>query len=223
MKNIISCLLLLAFVTFKSYAQKPIEVSKFNFLVFATDQEFEDYGNFLSKSTQGDILKFHESIKFNSKGKASYDEKNVGELATDQQQMDYTLSVDGIVEINGVLMKPIEDNKFLLTMVTSNVNSESYNRLAKGEYDKETMNKFATNRPKKLRIELYEFIKKTPAGYEENEAFPESDNRRPFWGKICGDHTVCIPNAETGGCDTYTGTYCCKYRFWIETSCYWEE
>ncbi len=221
MKNIISCFLLLAFVTFKSYAQKPIEVSKFGFLVFTTNEEFEDYGNFISKNSQGDIQKFHESIKFTSKGKENYDEKNAGELATDQQQMDLTLNTDGIVEMNGTLMKPIQDNQFLLTMNEENLTEASYQLLAKGEFDKATMNKIATNRPVDVQFDLFQFVKQTPAGYEDTKFYPMSDRR--FWGPGCEKHTLCIFNAVTGGCDTYSGEWCCKYRFSVAFNCDWKK
>lgn len=221
MKNIISCFLLIAFVAFKSYAQKPIEVSKFGFLVFATHEEFEDYGNFISKNTQGDIQKFHESIKFSSKGKQSYDEKNAGELATEEQQMDYSLNADGIVEMNGVLMKPIESNKFLLTMNEANLNEVSYQLLAKGEFDKATMNKIATNRPPEDELDLFEFSKNTPNGYEEAEPFAPTTGR--FWGLGCLNVTGDIFNAETNTWTTNTQVRCCRYRFWIAFNCFWRK
>ncbi len=219
MKNIISCLFLLAFVTFKSYAQKPIEVSKFSFLVFTTNEEFEEYGNFLSKNPQGDIQKIHESIKFTSKGKQGYDEKNAGELATGEQQLYYSLNADGIVEMNGTLMKPIEGNQFLLTMNEANLTEASYQMLAKGEYDKATMNKIATNRPDEDEMDLFEFVKQTPSGYEENKAFLAPQG--VFWGEECKPHIQIVRNAQTAGFDTLKGTRCCKYRFWIRTRCWW--
>lgn len=199
-------------------APEKLSVSENGFLIFPSIKDLEDYGDFLSNSTHAEVQKYHESINFTSRGKDKFGESYANEKVTDEQQIDYALDIHGIVEINSVIMKPINDNKFLLTMIPENLNSSSYSRLSNGEYDSETMNQLATNRPKENKIDLFEFIKSTPKGYKETQANSASLERK-FWGRSCTSGTTCIPNAVTGDCDPYNWTYCCKYTFWIEHGC----
>lgn len=155
---------------------------------------------------------------FKSRGAALYDSSYFSQSISEAQQRDYVLGDEGIVQVNGVVMKLTSDNQFLLTVTLANFNDAIYRKLVLSLFDINTMNKFSTKSLDDGSYRLYDFIRTTPFGFEQN--VPNGLGRR-FWGTTCTVHTVCIPNAETGGCDIFTSTECCKYRLWIEFSCAW--
>lgn len=208
-----------------SQAQRPssnVSVNQYGFLVFSNVSAFEEYRNFVKRSTHGEIQEYLNSIEFTSLGASLYGEEYFSQTVTEEQSIDYIFNLDKLFQVEDVIMKPINETiaevkwQFLLTMVTENLSNSSYEYLASGTYDGNTMNKFATN-PENEDLNLFEFIKETPAGYAETTA-NSAQARRPMFGSVttCTD-SQCF-NAQTAEYDPCSWVNTKSYFFWIKVS-----
>jgi hypothetical protein len=205
--------------------------SKYGFLIFRTVSELEEYHTFLLNNTHGQVQEFLRSIGFTSLGTMKYNEEYFDAPISENQAIDYVFDINKIVQIQEVIMKPIEEIdcsvkwQFLLTMVPNNLTDRSYGYLKNGSYDETTMNKFATNSSSDASS-MFDFIQQTPFGHEETNAnlCPIETSRRPFWGydppPPCKfDHNEFNP--ATGNNDLPVYLRCKKgahYIFWIKDS-----
>lgn len=162
----------------------PLNVSlhEKGFLVFPTLEDFCDFTDFMDSSTHIEMQEYLESLQFNSIGSNIYTGGYLYEPISADQQVDYVYGEDAIVQIQGVIMKAIENNSFLLTVTEENFADEVYLDLVDSIYDENKMNKFATNPTE--GFDLFEFISNTPYGHEDTVP-NESVFGRKFWGWEC--------------------------------------
>jgi hypothetical protein len=185
-----------------------VSVSTRGFLVFSTMQDFFDYTDFVANSTHQEVQEYLDWIDFNSIGETIYVGEYLEQIVDDEEHAaDYVLGADGVVQIQGVIMKPTSDSLFLLTVTEENLDDQSYEYLIEGTFDQNTMNKFATNASD---TDIFDIISQTPAGYEDTES-NEGERKKKFWGWQCVSNQGLYPD---GNCiiEACTAVHCI---FWI--------
>ena len=201
-----------------------LSVSNYGFLVFPNLTSFNEYREFLLGHTHLEVKEYLAQIRFSSLGALMYGREYDSQLVTEEQSVNYLMSVNKVFQVDNAIMRPIGEKnaavtwEFLLVMTPEYLNGASFENLAAGRYDATTMDKFATN-PLDETVDLLKFIQKTPIGYEETVSYTEMA-RRPMFGSVTntwvnssGPHY----NAGTGNCQVcherirQTTTYI----FWI--------
>lgn len=204
--------------------QDNISVSSYGFLTFPSLQDFNEYREYLTSKTHGEVQSFLNSISFNSRGETMYGQQYWNERVTEEQATNYIFNEDKIFQINNVVMKPINETiaevkwQFILTMVSTNLSATSYQNLASGTYDGSTMNKFATN-PVNGTFDLFTFIRTTPSGYEETVA-NSAQAKRPMFGSQSSTTTTCGQSYYDAGSNNcvqgcQNSVITTTYIFWI--------
>jgi len=84
--------------------------SEYGFLVFETVADLDAYRDFLRASTHAEVQEYLSGIDFpNSLGAALYDEKYYDDHVSEEQAADYIVNAHRIFQLQGVVMKPIEE------------------------------------------------------------------------------------------------------------------
>jgi hypothetical protein len=150
-------------------------VNSRGFLEFDSAAEVEEYLKIVTSSTHAEIQATLSELHFNSLGAELYSgEKYANQTVSEEQAVNYVFDKHKILQIQNVILKPIGDTRcpvkwqFVLAMAERNINDESYEKLAAGEYDSNVMNKFATN--SRVEGDLFSFMEKHPSGYEDTDA-----------------------------------------------------
>lgn len=159
-----------------------VSVHERNFLIFPTLEDFCDFTDFMDSSTHIEMQEYLSSLGFNSNGSSLYGPEYEDESISEDQQVDYVYGEDAIIQIQGVVMKAINSDLFLLTVTEENFDDETYFNLRDSTFDELKMNKFATNPSE--GFDLFEFIEGTPYGYEDTTP-NNSSGKRKFWGWQC--------------------------------------
>lgn len=196
-----------------------IYVSEYDFLVFPSVEDLEDYKEYILTLTHAEAQEYLTTIEFySSLGTILYDEEYADETVTEDQVVDYIFNTNKIFQIDNVIMKPITESEcettkwdFLLTVRDDYLNTSSHESLISGIYDEDVMNKFATA-PQEQTVYLFDFINTTPYGYEEtetNECPETTEQSRKFWGWT---------EWSCGPCDQTGHKYCYReyHAFWIK-------
>lgn len=210
--------------TYGSPAPEQLTLSNYGFLVFANYEVFEDFLDFLDNSTHAEVQEYLHSIDFTCDGMEKYGEEYASSRLDKEQNMDYILNNDQIVQIDGVIFRTLEEFRYILTILPEYLNNENYERIKIGEFNREAMNRIATVRPEDDNFDLFSFIRETPFSYDEIDSEPPYGNmpEHPAWGfgKRCSSGVKYLFNAYTGEYDIAAPwEYCCRHTFWIRHSC----
>lgn len=200
-----------------------IKVSQYGFLIFSSLSDVQEYLEFVKRSTHGELQDHLARIGFKSLGSTIYGKEFSSAAVTEEEAADYIVDAFHMFQVEEVVMKPIGETtskvkwQFLLTMHTSNLNSESFEVMASGTYDADVMNKFATN-SEDGSVNLFAFIKETPSGYEETT--PNSaETKRPMFGETTTELQECGQSHYTplGNCvrDCQIRSVRKIYIFWV--------
>jgi len=164
-----------------------IAVSEYGFLIFPDADDFSDYRTFVLRSTHAEVREYLERLGVHSLGATLYGEEYASQPVTEEQSVNYIFNTDKIFQVQNVIIKPIGETnaevswQFILTMTPEYLSNASYEKLAAGTFDINTMNQFATN-PEDEDLDMFEFITKTPLGYQEIEP-NATQARRPMFGR----------------------------------------
>lgn len=200
-----------------------ISLSRYGFLVFPKVADFNDYRAFLLSSTHSRVQKYLAGLGFNSNGATLYGAEYATKIVTEEQSINYIFNIEKVFQVENAIMKPIgEVNaevkwQFLLLMTPEYLTNTSYEKLAAGIFDANSMNQFATNPVNESR-KLFGFITNTPTGYKEPIANP-AQTARPMFGSITNTWTECSTPYYSGsgncvrGCQDMEQTT--TYIFWI--------
>ena len=126
---------------------------------------------------------------------------------------------DGILEVNNVIIKITDDDKFLITLKELYLNDASFNNLVNAVYDPSKMNKINVDRNVAVQFDLVGFTNINPYGHEE-ELNTEAE-KVPFFGKRRLSTKTVVGQSETntgtGGCHAMscTRTTWGYYAAWI--------
>jgi len=190
--------------------------------LFEEGRDFNEYREFLLNKTHAQVQAYLDSISFNSLGETMYGHSFLNEKVTEEEATNYIFNVDKVFQIENVVMRPINETtaevkwQFLLTMLSTNLSTSSYQNLANGIYSASTMNKFATNPVGSL--DVISFMKTTTSGYEETVA-NSGTARRPMFGTQSSIETECSQPYYSGNgscviaCQEIQQTT--TYIFWI--------
>jgi hypothetical protein len=133
---------------------------------------------------------------------------------------DLIFNFDGLLEIDNVILKISDDEKFIYTLKEDYVNTTTFNNLVSEIFDAMTMNKINTDRNVSSEFNFSEFMIQHPSGVEE--ARTNANLRRPMFGQTTTTaNNVPIGtgqyNIVTGGCDQTVCevTHHTQYIFWI--------
>ena len=147
------------------------------FQIFDTKENFEDYDNFLRNSTHAEVQDYLGGLSFNSLGKTKYAPSS--QQVSESQSIDYVFGIDRVVQIEGVVLKPTTNNKFMLTLTIGYLNNGSFEELVNETYNSSIMDKFSTF-PDEGGPLLISVVNHTPTGYEE--IAENAQAARPFIG-----------------------------------------
>ncbi len=197
-------------------------VSQYGFLIFDWEDDFEAFKKYVTRSTHGDVQRYLASIGFYSRGAEMYGPEFADRIVSEEQAVDYAFNRYLIFQVRNAIMKPIGETQaevkweFLLTMTPENLNPATYENIRLGAYDAHSMDKFATN-PAVESLGLFDFIDRTPTGYEETQP-NTAQAARPMFGSVttCTD-SECF-NPESGDYDPCSWVNTKKYFFWIKVS-----
>lgn len=161
----------------------------YNFLEIPDAGDMNQFLEFITGGTHADIQDYLTTMGFTSLGHSEYLELTTDSV-TEEQAWDYIFNADRVFQFYNVVMKPIDPTtgctpmkwNFLLTMVPSNLSSTSYEYLAAGTYDENTMNQFAANPVEPVNI--LDIITENPYGIRQNDpnSCPTSLAGRRFLG-----------------------------------------
>lgn len=183
-----------------------LTVSPRGFLIFKKFSDFEGYTNFIKGNTPEDVKSFLASIHF--KGKATKENSFARSTSSSNSELNYILDENDVVQIENVVMKLTDDQKFMLTMIGGNLTEASYADLINGVYNSSFMDKFSTF-PDEGSPLLIPFVNETPIGYEETGINEPGTNAWFGWengivststnfyyngiGQCVGRTTICKP------------------------------
>ncbi len=119
----------------------------YSFLVFDSKGEFDAFEKNVLGKTHGEVKEYLNGLGFsNSLGLITFQNVSNNEIVNETQAGIYSLNNDGIVEIQGVLLKinnqhsEIDNWNYILIMLSSNLNAELYQDLSSGIFKTESMN-----------------------------------------------------------------------------------
>lgn len=128
-------------------------------------------------------------------------------------------SSDGLLEVDNVIMKITDDDKFIYTLKEEYANGTTFNNLVNEVFDALRMNKINVDRNATAQFNFAEFMTQNPNG--QQEALNNAGLRRPMFGTVNGQ-----PHTQTYGSPQYTPygncqimqctvTHHTQYVFWI--------
>jgi len=98
---------------------------------------------------------------------------------------DLIFNKDGVLEIENVIIKITDDDKFIFTLKEEFANEENFNKLINMVYDELIMNKLNVERNINEEFNLMSFIVQFPNGI--NEALNNTESKRPMFGSTSTD------------------------------------
>jgi len=155
-----------------------VSVSKYGFLMFKTIDDLEWFSNYITSNSHGRVRELLASMGVTSLGASKYTASE--EVVSASQMPDYLMNAYGVVQVAGAIMKPIDDDEYLLVMTPPYLTEETYKLLASGTYNSSCMNRFATSPKEPLEMGLFDFIEEKPTGYSEDASGVEAE--KPFLG-----------------------------------------
>ncbi|MBX2887774.1 MAG: hypothetical protein KF829_03905 [Ferruginibacter sp.] len=169
-----------------------------SFLVFESEDQLIEFEESLENSTYSRALEFLESLEFESLASNFSPELiDIDDTIAPEHYWDFIFGENGVVQIGDVIMKPIDDIDYILTLKTENFNQTNYENLLSENFDIEVMSKIATF--DSTIANLFIFINENPSGYEATSSVYAPEKRR-FWGWV------------TTESDDYADG-CCTYRY----------
>lgn len=124
---------------------------------------------------------------------------------------------DGLLQVDNIIMKISEDDKFLYTLKEDMTDSATFNKLINEIYDGLKMNKISVDRNLSEEFSLIDFTSENPFG--KLESLYGGDEKRPMFGTVVTFPTITDPPFYTGNgnCEVCTHSYIqyTTYIFWI--------
>jgi hypothetical protein len=186
---------------------------------------------FIVTHTHRQVQNYLDSLGFISVGHSIYSGTIMTTSVTSAQAYDYLWNADQTIQLENLVMRPVGATgsgdevkwQYLLVMDVSNLNSSTYADLSIGEYDGNSMNKFATNANSEEEINIFNYTAEHPYGYDAGEPNSTETAQRPFIGRVrTNDKVECAPRAYLNGANNCvkgcqkTKVYN-NYFFWIGT------
>ncbi len=155
----------------------------YHFLVFSSTSAAETFMEDLRTMTHYDAKKYFEELEVNPLGAEIYDGTYDDSLVTDEQLKDYLLNENSIVQIQNTIIKPIDNDDYILAMREDYLQASTHEYLVAGSYDEYSMNKFATHFEDLEEPEdgIFKYMEDYPIGFEA-ETVNNSRPRIKFWG-----------------------------------------
>lgn len=168
-------------------AQPNLNVSSYGYLVFNTEADFLTFATVIDGATHEEMKTYLASKGFTPRALTLYNSTFNRQLISRDQAIDYALPLSGIISIQGILLRPTNDNKYLLAMKNVYLTSSTYNQLATATLNSSVMNRFTSNQPINTSNEnLFTFMNRVPFGYIANYP-PNTLTDRRFWGREKSD------------------------------------
>lgn len=124
-------------------------------------------------------------LSFTSLGQSIFGKTST--LVDSSETFFYIVGTDRVLQIEGVVIRPSNNNNFIHTILASNLNNTSFASLISNSYSSSIMNKFSTF-PNSSINSIISFIKNNSSGYEETNTF--SQGFRPLFGWSNGTNTT---------------------------------
>lgn len=212
--------------------QGSLSVSDYGFLKFETYNQFEEYLNFLKTESHSKVKDVLQEVGFTCPGFNNYGVEYESENVTDEQLVNYIISEDSVVQIAGVIFRPVNNYAYLITMDPSELNLETYVMLQSGSFEIDRMNRFLIVANDDQCFDLFDFIRETPFGHDELST-PASRRRCntsigsgeacPPWalfGEKCFTDRFYPSFTERDGTVHFVEKeFCCKHTFGIPHHC----
>lgn len=115
--------------------------SSYGFLVFDDSADVVDYVDFVLTHTHYEVKDYIDQQGFNvnfDKYGSEYDNEPV----TEEQLIDYFINEDSIVQIQGVIIRPVDNFSYTIAMMPSELNAETYAMLQSGTFEFSKMCRF---------------------------------------------------------------------------------
>jgi len=132
---------------------------------------------------------------------------------------DLIFNSDGLLEVENVIMKITDDDKFIYTLKEKQANSTTFNNLVKEVFDTLTMNKINVDRNAVSPFNFAEFMALNPNG--QQEVLSKAILRKPMFGTTDVIITQWVPTLTPGTCYFWQSHYITVYVFWVKTDSYW--
>lgn len=158
------------------------DVHEDGFLIFDSLQHFIAFTIFMDSSTHGETREVLDNKGFTSLAHSRFGSENSSDTIDTEDQVDYVLGIDSIIQIEGTLFKIIDSSRFILTLHESNYSEYTLEKLKSSDFDSDYMNKIATN--PQTDYDLFEFLENNPSGHEDTTT-NQKPPKRKFWGWVC--------------------------------------
>lgn len=197
----------------KNEIQDGVSVNSKGYLVFQSSKALIEFGKKLnSKKSDHTLADLQEKGFKNRSMKSSL-------LQARNSNSIYSLifNEDGLLQVDDIILKITDDDKFLYTLKEEFSNPETYNKLVNEIYDSNKMNKINVDRSLEIDFDLVEYTDENPFGEFEN-LYGAQQNRPMFGTK---DKEIDQPDPAfynpLGQCKQCTQHYVqtVTYIFWI--------
>ena len=165
----------------RSAPESGVSVSQYGFLVFENLEDFTNFHEFMLTNTHANVQTYLDELFFTSQGASMYSEVS-GDTVKEEECMYYAFGADEVIQIEGVIMRPIDSDRFLLTMTPEFLDNETYGWLINGEYHGDVMSKIATNPTESTEYTFFDFINANPRDYEQTDPNSTPQSRFLGWG-----------------------------------------
>ena len=153
-----------------------VSVSSRGYLKFATTSDIVEF----TKKLQNPSIREKTITELNEKGFKKRKSNIASREYDPNNPYDLIFNQDGVLEIENVIIKITDDDKFIFTLKDEFANEENFNKLINMVYDELIMNKLNVERNINEEFNLMSFIVQFPNGI--NEAFNNTESKRPMLG-----------------------------------------
>ena len=187
-------------------------VNSRGYLSFKSSNDIVEFGKRLNSSKKESIMSDLRKKGFKSRSNSSSFSRAPNSI------YNLIFNEEGLLQVDDVIMKITDDDKFLYTLKEGISDSVTFNKLLNEIYDGLKMNKINVDRSLLEEFNLIDFTAENPFG--ELEALYNADQKRPMFGGatiLSSDTDPAFYNTGTGQCEQCTNYYSqsVTYIFWI--------